>query len=130
YLGLLLFEKGDHANALAMARSAVLADTGTSAERYRSDFAAAFVLQALAYDRLGEPHNAERAVQQAADTLWIRAVVDHLAAALDDVPASDEPGEQAARALLLAGLPVGVGAHPRDPAQAVKGALSWAQDLR
>src|SRR5690606_25383585 len=36
YLGLLLFEKGDHANALAMARSAVLADTGTSAERYRS----------------------------------------------------------------------------------------------
>lgn len=130
YLGLLLFEKGDHGNALAMARSAVLADTGTSAEGYRSDFAAAFVLQALAYDRLGERHNAERAIGRAADALWQRAMVDHLSAVLHAVPPSEDPSEEAARALLLAGLPVGVGAHPREPRQAVLGALSWAQDLR
>lgn len=130
YLGLLLFEKGDYGNALAMGRSAVLADTGTSAERYRSDFAAAFVLQALAYDRLGERHNADRAMRQAADTLWLRAMVDHLGGALDAVERSGDPAEDAARTLLTAGLPVGVGAHPREPDQAIRGALSWAQDLR
>ena len=54
YLGTLLLEKGDYGNALAMSKSAILADTGTSRFQYRSDFIPAFVLQAMAFHALGD----------------------------------------------------------------------------
>lgn len=133
YLGILLYEEGDYGNALAMSKSAVLADTGTTIDRYRSDFVPAFVLQALCYDALGERHNAERAMRQAVDALWMRAMIDHLSGLLEGVRLERDvpPGaEKAARVLLLAGLPAGLTAHPRDPHQAVAGALSYASDLR
>lgn len=132
YLGLLLFQEGEFGNALAMAKSAVLADTGTTLERTRSDFVPAFVLQALCFDALGEPRNAERAMQQAIDALWMRALTDHLSGILEEVERTeqDPAGVTAARLLLLAGIPPGLTEHPRDPSRAIEAALSYASDLR
>ena len=132
YLGQILYNQGQYGNALAMTKSAILADTGTSQERFRADFVPAFVLQALAHDALGESRNAERSMQQAVDALWRRALTDHLSEViagivLEDADAADVA---AARTLLLAGLPAGLTQHPRDPKAAIDAALSYASDLR
>jgi tetratricopeptide (TPR) repeat protein len=130
-LGLLLYAKGDYGNALAMSKSAILADTGTSGYQYRADFVAAFVLQALTYQRLGEPQNADRSMTQAVDALYVRELTAILSDRLVGVEVDGDPSAvAAARVLLLAGLPAGLNAHPRDPLAAIDGALSRATDLR
>jgi hypothetical protein len=132
YLGQILYNEGQYGNALAMTKSAILSDTGTSQERFRADFIPAFVLQAMAYDALGETRNAERSMQQAVDALWRRALTDHLSQRLAEVVLEDADVSDvaAARALLLAGLPAGLTQHPRDPKPAIDAALSYASDLR
>jgi hypothetical protein len=132
YLGVLLYDAGDYGNALAMTKSAILADTGTSRMQYRADFIPAFVLQALAHQRLGERTQSERSLGQAIDALHVRALTDHMSDLLAevDVPTDDDDATEAARVLLLSGLPAGLFAHPRDPEQAISGALSRATDLR
>ncbi|HHO53758.1 MAG TPA: hypothetical protein ENK18_23520 [Deltaproteobacteria bacterium] len=133
YLGTLLLERGDYGNALAMSKSAILADTGTSRFQYRADFIPAFVLQALAYQGLGERSNAERSIEQAIDAMYLRVLTDHLSAHLSEVdPAGDLDHDaiEAARVLLLSGLPAGLMAHPREIDAAIDGALSRATDLR
>jgi len=135
YLGTLLLEQGDYGNALAMSKSAILADTGTSRHQYRADFVAGFVLQALAYDAQNEQIHAERAISHAVDALYVRALTEALSAQLDSVslPAESRANpaeESAARALLQAALPAGLHAHPRDPEAAIDGALGRATDLR
>ncbi|MEQ1500621.1 MAG: hypothetical protein ABMB14_00250 [Myxococcota bacterium] len=137
-LGLLLLEEGDEGNALAMTKSAILADTGTSRFQYRADFVPAFVLQAVVFDRLGEHGNAERSIGQAVDAIWLRALTRDLSARLAEVEveagangeALDPDGVAAARVLLLSGLPAGLAAHPREVDAAIDGALSRATDLR
>jgi tetratricopeptide (TPR) repeat protein len=130
-LGMLLESKGDHGNALAMSKSALLADTGTRVERFRADFVPAFVLAALASLGLGEPHNAERSIERAVDAWTSRRLINALTPLLESIEQnSTERDVIAAKALLLAGLPAGVAAHPRDPVAAVAGALSHATDLR
>jgi hypothetical protein len=131
YLGLLLLEQGDEGNALAMTKSAILADTGTSRFQYRADFVPAFVLQAMVFDALGEASSAERSMQQAIDAMWLRELTAHLADRLSGVKIEGDPRAiDAARVLLLSGLPAGLVAHPRDEQQAIAGALSRATDLR
>ncbi|MCA9491607.1 MAG: hypothetical protein KC621_16860, partial [Myxococcales bacterium] len=128
----LLLEGGDRGNALAMSKSAILADTGTSRFPYRSDFATAFVLQTLVYDDLGEKHNARRSAQQAADVVAARRWTDELVSLLDGVPqpTDDEKADAAARALLLSALPMALAAEPHDPTRAIDLSLSGATDLR
>ena len=132
YLGQILYNQGQYGNALAMTKSAILSDTGTNQERFRADFVPAFVLQALAHDALGETRNAERSMQQAIDALWRRALTDHLSQLLSEVTLEGEDTQavDAARALLLAGLPAGLTQHPRDTEAALDAALSYATDLR
>ena len=133
YLGEMLYASGDYGNALAMTKSAILADTGTSRMPYRSDFVPAFVLQALVFDALGEAGNAERSLEHAIDALYLREGTAALSARLDDVGYdgdADLKAEEAARVLLLTALPAGQMAHPRDPHAAVDAALSRAAELR
>ena len=132
YLGVLRLQRGDEGNALAMSKSAILADTGTNAERFRSDFIAGWVLQGQAYAALGETTNADRAFDQAIDALYIRALTDALTERLEKARAKDADPyvEEVARQLLLEGLPAGLTEHPRDPIAATKGALSYATELR
>jgi hypothetical protein len=114
-----------------MSKSAILADTGTRAERFRGDFVPAYVLKALAYLRLGERHNAERAIEDAVHAWTTRRLIDALTECLQPVQEdASDPSLHAAKALLLSGLPAGVNQHPRDPVAAVRGALSYATDLR
>lgn len=129
-LGTLLLEDGDTGNALAMSKAALLSDTGTSARPYRSDFVPAYVLQALAFHELGERNNAERSIEQAIDAVYLRTATGMLADRLVEVEGPGGRGEGAARALLLAGLPAGLMAHPRDLHGAIDGALSYATDAR
>ncbi len=130
-LGWLLLADGDAGNALAMAKSAVLADSGSRQEKWGSDLVSAWVLQSLAYRAMGDADDADKALERAVDAVWIRALADELAQRLRDVDAgSGGEAEAAARALLLAGLPVGLSARPRDPVAAVDAALSWATDAR
>ena len=132
YLGLLRYQEGDYSNALAMTKSAILADTGTDSSQYRADFVPAFVLQSLAFQGLHEDNNAERSMEQAIDALWNRALNEQLSKQLNLVqsPQQSQQDVDAAKILLLAGLPAGLGQHPRDPEQAIRGALSWASDAR
>lgn len=131
YLGLVLYGDGDTGNALAMTKSTILADTGTSKFQYRADFVPAFVLQAMVYDRLGEKGNTDRSMQQAIDAMYLRELTAHLSALLAEVEVEgDSRAVAAARVLLLSGLPAGLSAHPRDMALAIDGALSRATDMR
>lgn len=135
YLGLIFLEKGDYGNALAMSKSAILADTGTSREQYRADFVPAYVMRALAYQGLGKRAKAEQAIEDAIDAVRVRILTGHLVDLLDAVVLPDEVAfdlgaEDAARALLVEGLPAGLRQHPRDPEQAVRAALGRATDLR
>jgi len=129
-LGTLLLEDGDTGNALAMSKAALLSDTGTSARPYRSDFVPAYVLQALAFQELGEKNNAERSIEQAIDAVYLRTATGMLSDRLVDVEGPGGRGEDAARGLLLSGLPPGLMAHPRDLHAAIDGALSYATDAR
>jgi tetratricopeptide (TPR) repeat protein len=130
-LGSLLLASGDTDNALAMGKSAVLADTGFRWEGFSSDFAAGLLLQALAFAAEGEASNADAALERAVDAVWQRTLVPLLSDALLAFEVEGNDGETAAaRALLLAGLSAGVSSSPRDPAEAVRGALSRATDLR
>jgi hypothetical protein len=131
-LGWLLLEKGDAGNALAMSKSAILADTGTRQEKWGSDLVSGWMLQALAFRALNEPSDADRAVERAVDAIWIRSLADVLEDRLRSVPTPDaDPDAVAtARALLLAGLPAGLAARSRDPVEAIRAAKSWAVDAR
>lgn len=131
YLGVKLLEQGDRGNALAMTKSAILADTGTSRFQYRADFVPAFVLQSLAYLDMGEKTSAERSMQQAIDAIWLREMTAHLSDVLAEVKVKGDPEAiAAARVLLMSALPAGIGAHPRDEDQAIDAARSRATDLR
>jgi hypothetical protein len=129
-LGTLLYARGDLGNALAMFKSAVLADTGTAEERYRSDFLPAWVMQSLCYRALGEDANARQAATLAVDGLYSREVVEILADTLRRVEArGDAKALAVARLAIETGLPAGVGAAPRDPDHAARATLSHANDL-
>ena len=131
-LGYWLLEHGDAGNALAMSKSALLADTGTQQEKWGSDLVAGWVLQALALQRLGDRADAQRALERGVDSAWIKALSEPLGTALRelDLDTSDRRGADAARELLLAGLPAGLTARSRDPVAAVQAATSWATDAR
>lgn len=130
-LGVLLHGQGDLGNALAMYKSAVLADTGSKEERYRSDFVVAFALQALVYAAEGEPGNARQAMNRAVDARVSRETIETLTEAIRRTrPRKPDPEDvDRARAVLLAAMPGGVAAAPRDPVEASRATLSWATDL-
>ena len=129
-LGALLYGDGDRGNALAMFKSAILADTGTAEERYRSDFVPAWVLASLAFAAEREDSNAAQYMDRAIDALWSRTTVSLLSDALVKVRVEgDQTGVTEARAVLLAALAGGVTAAPRDPDAAVRATVSWATDL-
>ena len=134
YLAQWRYQRGDYSNALAMTKNAILADTGTNRDQYRADFIPAFILQALCYEALHERSNAERSLGTAIDGLWSRALTDSLTQTLSETTLDDsqhDPTEvDAARVLLLGGLPVGLQNAPRDPERAIELALSWASDAR
>ncbi len=132
YLSTQLYASGDYGNALAMTKSAILSDTGTSRSPYRSDFVPAFVMQAMAFMALGEKGNAERSLEQAIDAMYLREGTAVIGAQLDEVAldTDDEAAESAARVLLLTALPAGLMAHPRDPHAAIDAARSRAAELR
>ncbi len=130
-LGFLRLADGDPGNALAMSKSALLADTGSRQERWGSDLIAGFALQSLALADLGDSADAAAALERAIDAAWARGLSDALTRSLAAIPPGDDPAaDHAARTLLLGGLPAGIAAHPRDPAAAVAGARSWATDAR
>jgi hypothetical protein len=130
-LGFLLLARGDAGNALAMSKSALLADTGSRQERWGSDLIAGFALQSLALADLGDRGDADKARERAIDAAWSRALAGALGEILASVPRGEDPeADRAARILLLGGLPAGISAHPRDPVAAVAGARSWAADAR
>lgn len=130
-LGVLRHAQGDRGNALAMYKSAVLADTGTAVERYRSDFVPGWVMQALAYQAEGEDENARQFMSRGVDARWSRRTLDLIWDALVDVHAASLTEEQhvLAKAALAAGLSAGVTAAPRDPAEAARATQSAASDL-
>lgn len=135
-LGVLLHAEGDRGNALAMYKSAIIADAGTTEERYRSDFVAAYVMQALAYQAEGEPGNAETAMTRAVDALYARTLTELLSGLLTDVAvegpdglALDYDAARLAKIMLLSGIPAGVTVFPRDPAEAARAAVSQASDI-
>jgi tetratricopeptide (TPR) repeat protein len=130
-LGMLLYQEGDRGNALAMFKSAVIADAGTTEERYRSDFVPAYVLQALVYQAEGEPHNAETSMGRAVDAIYARELTEMLSEQLTDVDTSELDPEAAAHAkvFLLSGVAAGVTVAPRDPAEAARAAVSQATDI-
>jgi len=133
YLGLLRLEQGDYGNAIAMSKSAVLADTGTARLQYRADFVPAYVLRALAYLGRGKSRQAEQAIEEAVDAVRVRLLTGHLAGLLDEVPSPEEvdfDASEAARVLLVEALPAGLRQHPRDPEQAIRAALGRATELR
>lgn len=126
-LGVLLQAEGDRGNALAMYRSAVLADSGTVLDRYRSDVVSAWVLQALAFQAEGEPDNADAAMTRAVDALWARTwqpvLTETLSTCDEAVPRC------AARSALYTALSPALAAQPRDPQAAADAAVSIAGDL-
>ncbi len=129
-MGTLLWQQGERGNALAMYKSAVLADTGSVYERFRSDFVPGWVLQALVYQAEGERDNAEQFMARGVDALWSRRTVDALTAALRETrPAGPQEEYDAARAAVVASLAAGVSARPRDPVEAAEATVALAPDL-
>jgi hypothetical protein len=129
-LGTLLWQQGDRGNALAMFKSAVLADTGSADERFRSDFVPGWVLQALVYQAEGEDENARVTMARGIDALWSRHTVEDLTYALRRVDIRGEEARvRAAKAAILAGLSSGVSASPRDAPGAVRATLGVLPDL-
>lgn len=133
YLGLLRYERGEYGNALAMTKSALLADTGTRSSQYMGDFIPAYILQALAYEALGESRNAERSMEQAIDARLARTYIGVLTRMLEETAVETDATSEtdnAARVLLLSGLPAGLAQHPRDPDAAIDAAHDWAVQAR
>ena len=130
-LGMVLWSGGDTGNALAMFKSAVLADTGTQQEAFRSDFLPGWVLQALVFAEEGERDNAEAALERGIDAYWSRHTVEELTRALEMARVRSLSSEEsdAARAAVVAGLSAGVGRAPRDPEAAARATLSLLPDL-
>lgn len=130
-LGMLLWSEGDAGNALAMFKSAVLADTGSKQEAFRSDFVPGWVLQALVYAQEGERDNAESMLQRGIDAWYSRRTVELLTSNLRSTRTRSLTTEQtdAARAAVLAGLSAGVSRAPRDPAEAARATLALLPDL-
>ncbi|MDP6932273.1 MAG: hypothetical protein QGG40_05120, partial [Myxococcota bacterium] len=129
-LGALLYGEEDRGNALAMFKSAILADTGTRLEHYRSDFVTAWVLQALAYQAEGESDNARRSMEQAIDGVWSRHTIDVLSRSLWEVDVDANPWDvEAARVVLSTSLSAGATAAPRDPMEAARATVSHASTL-
>jgi hypothetical protein len=130
-LGTLLHAQGDRGNALAMYKSSVLADTGTAAERYRSDFVPGWIMQALAYQAEGEHENARQFMQRGIDARWSRRTLDLTSEALVAVRVEGLGEEQhtLAKVILFAALSGGVTAAPRDPGEAARATQSIASDL-
>ena len=130
-LGTLLWSEGDAGNALAMFKSAVLADTGSKQEAFRSDFLPGWVLQALVYAEEGEHDNAESALERGIDAYWSRHTIEALTAALKYTRARSLTSEQtdATRAAVLAGLSAGVSRAPREPEAAARATLGVLPDL-
>jgi hypothetical protein len=131
YVGWLRLDRGEAGNALAMSKSAILADTGARFTRYQGDFIPAWLLQALALEALDDRRGAERAAQRASDALASRKVVRQLSKAIAAVePKSEDPLVATGREVLLSALPAGAAEHPSDPARALEAAADWAQELR
>jgi len=130
-LGMLLYQRGEHGNALAAFKQALLADTGTAQEQFRSDFTAAWVLQALVYQAVGEHHNARMTLDRAVDSRWGRATLRAISRALAEVEIEGLSAEEldGARVVLHSSTSAGVSAHPRDPGQAVAATISHAASL-
>ncbi len=129
-LGLLLHQRGDTDNALAMYKSAVISDAGSTEERYRSDFVAGYVLQALAYATEREQANAQQAMGRGIDALYARELTAMLSDALSGIPGEGHHDDvQNARVLLRTGLPAGLTVAARDPVEAVRAARSQATDI-
>ena len=130
-LGNVLYASGDRDNALAMYKSALLADTGTEQEAFRSDFVSAWTLQALVYQAEGETENARRTMERAVDALWVREVTETLDDALVAVGGGSGAtvAEQRAQQALLTALPGGVAVAPRDPVRAMEATQSRAIEL-
>ena len=130
YLAALLFERGDYQNALAMSKSAILADTGTSEERYRSDFVPAWLLQAMTLRALHDDAGAQQSFQRVLDASASRILVPLLS---DEAESLSMHGRaevvRAARVALLASIPGAVTQSPDSPAQAARIALSDAAQL-
>jgi len=127
-LGCLLHGEGDHGNARAMYKSAVLADAGTVEQRYRSDFVPAYLMMALSYDAQGKRGPALDVLQRAEDALWSQTTIEVLQQLVLDEGAQG-PAEELAQRLLMMGLPAGGTAEPRDPERAVRGAVSQAWEI-
>ena len=130
-LGVLLQAEGDRGNALAMYKSAVLADTGTAEDRYRSDFVPGWVMQALAYQAEREDANARQSMERAVDAWWSRYTMDGLTQALAATQAPSVPSyrQEVARAMLSEALAAGVTAKPRDPMAAADATIALAPDI-
>ena len=130
-LGMLLWTGGDPGNALAMFKSAVLADTGSRQEAFRSDFLPGWVLQALVYAEEGERDNAVSAMERGIDAWWSRHTVLELTRAVERARPGALPVEarDAARAAVLAGLSAGVARQPRDAGGAARATLALLPDL-
>ena len=130
-LGMLLWSEGDAGNALAMFKSAVLADTGSRQEAYRSDFLPGWVLQSLVYAQEGESDNAAMAMERGVDAWWSRHTIAVLTRGVRQArPRSlDADSLDAARAVVLAGLSAGVARQPRDADAAARATLALLPDL-
>jgi len=130
-LGMLFWHRGEEGNALAAFKQALLADTGTTQERFLSDFIAGWVLQAMIYEEVGEPHNARQTIDKGIDSVWSRSTVNVLTDVLWETPVEGVDDEQAdqARAVLASSIGAGVSAHPRDPKEAVRTAVDHASNL-
>ena len=129
-LGVLLYRRGAHDAALDAFEQALLADTGTSEERFRSDLVPAWVLQALVHQAADEHQEARAAMDRGVDALWSRHTIDGITALLSDVQVADLPAEDQAlaRAVLATSASAGVTAHPRHPVDAVHAAVDHAGD--
>lgn len=130
-LGMLLWSEGEAGNALAMFKSAVLADTGSKQEAFRSDFLPGWLLQALVYAEEGERDNAEAMLERGIDAYWSRHTVEVLTTTLEHARPRTMTSEQldATRAAVLAGLSAGVSRAPRDPEAAARATLGVLPDL-
>lgn len=130
-LGTLLWAEGDRDNALAMYKSAILADTGSAIERYRSDFVPAWVLEGLVFQAEGEEENARQTMGRGIDALWSRHTIDLLGQTLIDlqVPAVNAGDLDRARTVLAAGISAGSTAAPRDPVAAARATVGISADM-
>jgi hypothetical protein len=129
-LGMLFWRRGEEGNALASFKQALLADTGTTQERFLSDFIAGWVLQAMIYEEVGEPHNARPTIDKGIDSVWSRSTVNVLTDVLWETPLEglDEGLADEARGVLASSIGAGVSAHPRDPKEAVRAAVDHASN--